>query len=96
MTLETHTKKHLWLQTLLALLLSITLLTGCAAPAAPTPTPSQTETAASAYEQYDEDTLKVQSDFDAFTDQLFCSEVARSLITLHYTLADPSAYGITD
>ncbi len=35
MTLSTHTKKHLWLQTLLALLLSISLLTGCAAPAAP-------------------------------------------------------------
>lgn len=98
MTLSTHTKKHLWLQTLLALLLSISLLTGCAAPAAPAPSEasSQAEAAASAYEQYDEDTLKVQSDFDAFTDQLFCSEVAQSPITLHYTLADPSSYGITD
>ena len=37
MTLSTHTKKHLWLQTLLTLLLSISLLTGCAAPAAPAP-----------------------------------------------------------
>ena len=65
MTLSTHTKKHLWLQTLLALLLSISLLTGCAAPAAPAPSEasSQAEAAASAYEQYDEDTLKVQSDF---------------------------------
>ena len=95
MTPSTHTKKHLWLQTLFALLLSISLLTGCAAPAAPT-APSQAETTAASYEQYDEDTLKVQSDFDALTDELFRSEVSQSLITLHYTLADPSAYGITD
>ena len=63
MTLSTHTKKHLWLQTLLALLLSISLLTGCAAPAAPAPSEasSQAEAAASAYEQYDLDGTLVNS-----------------------------------
>lgn len=32
--------------------------------------------------------------FEQFTEDLFCQEVASSTITLHYTLKDPSTYGI--
>lgn len=34
--------------------------------------------------------------FENYTRSLFCQEVSGSTITLHYTLKDPSAYGITD
>ncbi len=34
--------------------------------------------------------------FDQFTENLFKQEAAQSLLTLHYTLADPENYGITD
>lgn len=34
--------------------------------------------------------------FEDFTETLFCQEVASSTITLHYTLKDPSAYGVED
>ncbi|MCI8639823.1 MAG: DUF885 domain-containing protein [Coprococcus sp.] len=40
-----------------------------------------------------------QSDDEAFRDftgQLFCQEVSASTISLHYTLQEPSAYGLTD
>ena len=32
--------------------------------------------------------------FEAYTNQLFCQEVAGSTISLHYTLKNPSAFGI--
>lgn len=35
-----------------------------------------------------------QADFSAFSKQLFEKEVSGNTLTLHYTLADPSAYGI--
>lgn len=34
--------------------------------------------------------------FENYTKSLFCQEVSGSTITLHYTLKDPSAYGIKD
>ena len=34
--------------------------------------------------------------FEAYTQSLFCQEVAASTISLHYTLKDPSSYGIDD
>lgn len=34
--------------------------------------------------------------FEAYTNQLFCEEVSSNTITLHYTLKNPAAYGITD
>ena len=69
-------RKHFQLQALLALLLSICLITGCAAPAVPSPfaDPSAARTASASYEQYDEDSLKVQSDFDTLTEELFRTE----------------------
>ena len=34
--------------------------------------------------------------FDQYTENLFKQEASQSLLTLHYTLADPESYGITD
>ena len=34
--------------------------------------------------------------FEAYTKDLFCQEAAGNTISLHYTLKDPSSYGITD
>ena len=36
------------------------------------------------------------ADFEAYTDELFCSEVASDTINLHYTLKNPEDYGITE
>lgn len=33
--------------------------------------------------------------FETYTQQLFCEEVSNNTITLHYTLKNPAAYGIT-
>lgn len=35
-------------------------------------------------------------DFEKYTHDLFCQEVSGNTISLHYTLKNPSAYGITD
>lgn len=34
--------------------------------------------------------------FDAFTDEMFCEEIAGNTINLHFSLTNPEAYGITD
>ncbi len=81
---------------LVALLLVSLLTTGCpAAGGSSSPTlasPSSEEP----FEHFDAKTLTAQSDFDKMMHQLFLDEVDGSLISLHYTLADPAAYGITD
>lgn len=38
----------------------------------------------------------VQASFDAFLDKLFVEELQDNLINLHYTVADPAQYGITE
>ncbi len=48
------------------------------------------------FEHYEAGTMTAQADFDRMMKELFLDEVDGSLITLHYTLADPAAYGITD
>lgn len=37
-----------------------------------------------------------QASFDAFLDNLFIEELQDNIINLHYTVADPEAYGITE
>ncbi len=44
----------------------------------------------------DEKETEIQSKFDTYTDELFEEEVTLNTIGLHYTLADPAAYGIND
>lgn len=93
-------------QLIISLMLAVCLLTGCLGPAGSgngsggqTPSahsPEGSDSTASSYEKYDEAALKSQQAFDDFTEQLFLDEVDESLLTLHYTLTDPAAYGITD
>ena len=94
-------RKTIFLQYLLSLLLVICLTAGCVAPARPQASaPLAKESAAQespqSYEQYEKKTIDAQASFDQLTNGLFLDEVDNSLITLHYTLADPAAYGITD
>lgn len=39
---------------------------------------------------------EIQSEFDNYMDELFEEEVSLNTVSLHYTLADPAAYGIND
>ena len=93
--------KNIYFQFILSLILVITLLTGCVAPAPGTgkDTPVQEGTAAestASYEKYEKTALETQEHFDQMMNDLFLDEVDNSLITLHYTLANPAAFGITD
>ena len=36
------------------------------------------------------------AEFEAYTEELFCSEVSSNTINLHYTLKNPEDYGITE
>lgn len=82
---------------LTAFVLTAALLTGCALPGiGPRPTDETDTTVSQDYEAYTEASLLLQKKFDQLTDHLFREEVVKSAIDLHYTLADPAAYGITD
>lgn len=94
-------RKPIYYQLILSLSLVIFLVTGCAAPGKSTPKdrPATSSTALEStpsYEKYDKADLDAQADFDQMMNDLFLDEVDNSLITLHYTLADPAAFGITD
>lgn len=75
-----------------AILLSAALLaSGCRG------VPDITETSAPAdqdYEVYTEASVQAQNAFDQFTEELFREEISADAISLHYSLAAPSAYGI--
>lgn len=90
---------HTIKRALLPLLLALSLLTGCVFRgrdlAAPTPAPSQTERS-SGQVKLTEAAKILQQEFDSLTEDIFRSEAASSMITLHYTLADPAAFGITE
>ena len=93
--------KNIYFQFILSLILTATLVTGCVAPG-PRPgkdSPDQAGTPAespASYEKYEKATLETQEHFDQMMNDLFLDEVDNSLITLHYTLANPAAFGITD
>ncbi len=40
--------------------------------------------------------IQTQQKFSEYTEQIFCSEVAASTLNMHYNLAHPEDYGITD
>lgn len=94
-------RKNIYLQLILSFILVISLITGCTAPARPSTAETTTQAeltgeSSASYETYDKASLEVQESFDQFVNDLFLDEVDNSLITLHYTLANPAAYGITD
>lgn len=84
-----------YLKKLTALALAVCLISGCSAPAADPPSASSSS-AAPSYESYSREQLQAREEFDRLTEELFLDEVTSSLTSLHYTLADPEAYGITD
>ncbi|MCB6341453.1 DUF885 domain-containing protein [Enterocloster lavalensis] len=85
---------------LLPVSMAAVLLTACAisdrASGGRTSEPANKSAQPDTFEHYDAKTLTAQHDFDQLMHQLFLDEVDGSLISLHYTLADPAAYGITD
>ena len=108
--------KSIYLRLFAALLLSLSLITGCAGGSASSQTADPTS--ASAGQGVDlsadadnpsgqeaekdapsaestQDARAAQDAFDQFTEDLFREEAAASLLTLHYTVAEPAAYGIT-
>lgn len=68
----------------LSFIVAISSLTGCAAQKS---LPSLKSEEAKA---------EVRTDFDTYMEDLFKEEVALNTISLHYTLADPAACGLTD
>ena len=105
--MKQRTQKYL--HAILALVLSLCLITGCSlfpnsAPKADKNT-SQETIAEEATENSSDDSASQPDEaalaaareaFDQYTENLFKQEAPQSLLTLHYTLADPESYGITD
>lgn len=79
-----------------ALFLAIAVLCSCSLPKIGSPRSAKEETIPITYEQYTEEAIQARQLFDKLTNDLFKEEVVKSTIDLHYSLADPSAYGITD
>lgn len=96
--------KYSYIQLICSLLLVIALAAGCGAPSGTLPSgegaSSESSKAvsepASESNAFNEKKRQAQADFDQLTHDLFLDEVDNSPITLHYTLADPAALGITD
>lgn len=105
--MKQRTQKYL--HVILALVLSLCLITGCSLFPNSTPEAGKNtaqETIADAATKTSSEDPSAQPDetalatareaFDQYTEDLFKQEAAQSLLTLHYTLADPESYGITD
>lgn len=73
--------------TLLSIILSGTLITGCAAPFSTEPISTESRVLM-------EQSAKTAVSFDAFSDDFFRSEVTSNTINLHFTLSSPENYGI--
>ena len=80
-----------------AVIAAASFLTGCSPADSAPPSAAETEVPPDpGYEQYQERELQEQSRFEDLTSQLFYDTVTSSLLTLHFTLADPASYGIQD
>ncbi len=94
-------QSRILLTLLLSLALCLGLLSGCnRASQVPSDTAQTAETAESSpeadYETFDENTQKTREDFDALCEEIFQNQITSSFLSLHYTLAEPETYGITD
>ncbi|MEG2349335.1 MAG: DUF885 domain-containing protein [Hungatella sp.] len=85
-------------QTILILLLMICLVTGCTSGQRFTPESSSAKesTVSAEYEAYQKESLVTRQSFEELCMRLFKEQVITSSLSLHYTLADPAAYRITD
>ena len=72
------------------LLLTVLLITGCT----PRNAADSTLSSAQDYEVYHASYSEDRKAFDQFTEDLFLEEIVKSTLSLHYTLADLSAFGI--
>lgn len=88
-----HFYKRTWV-----LLLILFILTGCVRSSnrTDTDTASGTTIDTQDYEIYKKETFDAQKAFNEFCDNLFQQQLTRSVLNLHYSLAEPAAYGITD
>lgn len=82
---------------IIALLLTIILVTGCSRGGiVPDGVQSTEVTMPQDYEVYKKETLDAQKAFDELCSNLFEQRITQSSLDLHYTLADPESYGIKD
>lgn len=82
---------------IIVLLLTVFLVTGCTRGGIAPDEGQFTETTTPQdYEVYKKESLDAQKTFDEFCNNLFDQQITQSSLDLHYTLADPRAYGITD
>lgn len=95
----THKKRRIP-AAVLALFLVMETLVGCAGrtsdPNTALPSQTETESQEALPDLSSEEAKEAQSTFDDLCKQLFADQVTQSYLTLHYTLKDPAAYGITD
>lgn len=61
-----------------------------------TSSPAEETTTELTTEEPSKEALAVQKAFDEFTDEMFRNEVSANIINLHYNIASPENYGITD
>ena len=95
--------KSLTALVLAPLLAATSLLWGCSRSAPDRETVYETYTASADFKDgvssIDENSPEVQearASFDQFCDQVFRDSLSDNYLNLHYTLADPSAYGLAD
>lgn len=86
-----YSYKRVW-----ALLLTVSILTGCVRGGLLPDSVSETTMSAQDYEIYKKESFDAQKAFDGFCKDLFRDQATSSLLILHCTLSDPAAYGITD
>lgn len=79
---------------ILSLILSASLLTACVIQKPGLP--AESSYTQQAYDKYDENALLTQKTFDELTDKIFLESVTDTGINLHYTIANPEAFGITE
>lgn len=89
-----NVKKRYFYQKAFLLFLTICMLCGCSGKQ-PLPENTASETS-QAYEVYRKEDLDAQKAFSQLCSQIFEDSVTASSLSLHYTLADPASYGITD
>ena len=86
---------HFYHQIAAVFLITVIFLTGCVTKR-PQAGESSSAPPSQEYEEYKASSEQSQAEFDAFADDLFRTELAKSTLNLHYMLADPAAAGITE
>lgn len=92
-----NVKKHYFYQKAFLLLLTVCMLYGCVEKqSALESTPPESSQTYESYTQEERDNSEIQTAFSEFCTRIFQENAAASSLSLHYTLADPAAFGIED